>query len=178
MITMDETFSIWIIPSKEIKEQFSKIINQLNQKFNSHTFVPHITLLPVLEGDIGEIKLKIKELVKDVKPFDVKLGELDYTDTFWKSLFVKVISNEQLNSLFEKFYESFKPMVVEGSKEYMPHLSIIYGNLPEKTKLDIINNLSSQNLKQEFALNEIFLISMKSMDPKDWQVIDNFKFIA
>ena len=30
---MDETFSVWIIPPKEIKEEFSQIINQLNQKY-------------------------------------------------------------------------------------------------------------------------------------------------
>lgn len=170
---MNEKFSIWIIPPKGIKDKYSDIINKLSQKYKSPSFIPHITLLPILQGNFENIKDRIEKLVLGTKPFKIRLNTISHTDSYYKSLFINVTKSNRLDSLFETFYKSFKKVLVNVDENYMPHLSLMYGNFPEITKTEIIKKLKNANFKEEFIVDRLFLVSIKL---EEWKVIKNFRF--
>lgn len=133
-----ERHSIVLIPTGEVFNELQKIINDLSDKFSSPKFVPHVTLLAGIKGDRNEILAKAEELAKEIKPFKIEFTTLSYLDERHRCLFFDAKSTPEYEEVIQKATKKF-----EGNfnPKYVRHLSILYSDFPEKTKLEIIKNI-------------------------------------
>ena len=74
MSTTKKSYSLWIeVKSKEIND----VIARLAHKYETQTFLPHITLLSLFEvddeKDLDRIVENLKDIAKDVEPFEIPL---------------------------------------------------------------------------------------------------------
>lgn len=168
--------SFWLIPAKEEREFFQKIIDTLAQEYNAPTFTPHVT---IYSGEYPSDELLnelIEKAIEKVKSFSLKVDKLSYTNSFTKTLFVQFHQNPILVEISETLRCSSKK-----STEFVlnPHLSLIYQYLNEETKKNLTNSIILP--KSEFLFDEVRAISTpekveKREDVDNWRVICTKKF--
>jgi len=168
-MTKAKGYSIWLIPAGEVYQKLSEIISQLSEKYSAPNFEPHITLLGNLIGPEEDLISKTLKLTAQLKPFKINLKKADYLDEYFKCLFIRAEKTKELiraNNIAREAF-NFKP-----DPEYMPHLSLMYGDLSSKTKEEILADLGKE-FDLSFEVRSIHLFSTTG-EVKDWYRIKEF----
>lgn len=165
-----EGYTLWLIPKGEIGKRFSDLIKKLAKENNAPVFSPHITLLGSCTNDEKEAISKTQQLVSGQKPFTVKLGEIDYEDYHFRTLFIRAEKSEPLLALHNKAKEIFGNQDIPP---YMPHLSLLYGIFPNELKEQIIKEIG-RDQSAEFEVNQVTLV--KGGEVAEWKIVGEFNF--
>ncbi|MEM0200904.1 MAG: hypothetical protein QXD23_00685 [Candidatus Micrarchaeaceae archaeon] len=131
--------SIWFIPSKETTTKLTTIISKLSKKYSSPLFEPHITLskhIKITDKIVDIFKNNFKEL----KEFEMEVINVDQDNKYFKCLFLSLKISEEFKEaikISEKLFKGEQP-------EVNPHLSLIYGNMPENERKELVISLSKE----------------------------------
>ncbi len=159
--------AIWFTFSKRDREYLKNIIDEISEKYHAPKFEPHITVYGLIDSEINEIDKIVKEAILSQNSFLVKKSEILQSEELWKTAFIELKSNEQM----ELIHKNFKKYFDKVSKyEFKPHISLIYKILSIEEKIKIINNL---NIKNEFQINKL-VIQKFSPDIKKWKIIKEY----
>jgi len=161
-----EGYSIWLMPSGEIYDKLAEIISQLSKKYSTPNFEPHLTLLGNLIGPEEDLISKTSKIAKQLKPFEIKLKRADYLDEYFKCLFIRAGKTKEVveaNNITREIF-NLKP-----DPEYIPHLSLMYGDLSSKTKEGILADLGKE-FDISFEVKSIHLFSTTG-EVKDWSKV-------
>lgn len=159
--------SLWLILTGEAYEKFSSLIKKLAKQYNAPVFQPHITLLGDFMQPLDECIKLTKQAVLNQKPFIINMGEIDYEDFYFRTLFIRVDKMEPLLNLHNRAKEIFKMVI----PPYMPHLSLLYGTFPIETKEKIIKEIGRKQSIQ-FEISSVLLI--KGGEIADWRILKEF----
>lgn len=164
-MTKSATYSLWLEPSGQIAYKLQERIKSLSEKYGTPLFSPHVTLL----GGVSATETKMipiaNTLVSSVEPFELELTKAGYLDTFYQALFIHVKETNQLTSLRRNACRLFD---IEN-EEYMPHLSLLYGNLSQKQKEKILNNIGRE-FYIRFPVEKIVLMQTDGT-PDKWRKV-------
>lgn len=164
-MTKSATYSLWLEPSGQTAYKLQERIKNLSEKYGTPLFSPHVTLL----GGVSATETKMipiaNTLVSSVEPFELELTKAGYLDTFYQSLFIHVKETNQLKSLRQNACRLFD---IED-EEYMPHLSLLYGNLSQKQKENILNNIGRE-FYIRFSVEKIVLMQTDGT-PDKWRKV-------
>ena len=167
------TYSLWLEPTGETAYKLQQRIKELSKKHDTPVFSPHVTLLGGLTASQTELVALTNTLASSAKPFDLKLSKAGYLDTYYQSLFIHIAQNEGLTHLHENACRLFDcPDAYKD--EYMPHLSLIYGDLTREQKEKILNNIGREFYIQ-FTVKKIMLLHTDGM-PNQWKKIHTAMF--
>lgn len=171
MMNQQKDFALWIMPEGAVYDRLRGLIKDLSAKFTTPFFEPHVTVLGSIAGDETEVTDRIVRLGRLVTPFRIRLSTLDYTDEYFRCLFIKVEKSKELSLLRDATREVF---CVEDTTPYMPHLSLIYGNLTPDKKKKIVMETGSE-FACEFGIRtlHLFLASVNT-DPGEWRSVKEF----
>lgn len=167
---MKKEYSIWAIPSSKAYERLSEVIYFLSKKYYAPIFEPHITIIGGLKGEKNNLINKTEELASKINPYKAELTQISFLNDYFKSLFVNVRKTQEVirpNFKAERIFNK------KSCSEYMPHLSLIYGYLPNKTKSEIINDLGKK-FNIEFDVKK-FSFFLTGENPHQWDKIQDFK---
>lgn len=153
-IGKEEYYSIWLMPTGNIYYKFARIITQLSKEYSSPSFEPHVTLLTRILASEEKMLIKTEKLASSLKPLEVQLTTLEYLDYYFRALFVKVVKTSQILKAYRKAIKLFG---IKNPEEYMPHLSLLYGDFPESVKRKIIKKIGT-NFKSEFEAQSLHLV--------------------
>ena len=87
---------------------------------------------------------------------------------FFRSLFIEIKFNEELKSARNTAAKEFR----WKDKNYIPHLSLMYGDYDNQVKKDIIKTIGT--LPRYLKVNKIHLAHNDEINFK-WKVIESFK---
>lgn len=146
-------YSIWLMPTGEAYDKFASIIKQLAKQYSAPLFQPHITLLGEIIGSEEEIIERTQQLASVQKSFRITLQALDYQDYYFRTLFVKAKLNKSLQTLHNRAKELFN---MQDIPQYMPHLSLLYGNFSQSVKNKIIETIG-RDFSEQFIVDKIHL---------------------
>ncbi len=162
-------YSIWIQPTGEVCSELSDIISRLSREYSTPAFEPHITLLGELVGQEEELVSRTRQLAIQLHPYVVELEDVDGLDEFYRCLFVHIketdpvmAANAQARKLFRR----------KSDGKYMPHLSLLYGDLKPTTKEEIKASLG-KTIRWNFPVDRIHLVSTYG-NTKDWYHLGEF----
>lgn len=159
--------TLWLIPTGEAYEKFSSLIKKLAEEYNAPVFMPHVTLLGDFLQPEEECISLTKQLVSDQKPFTIKMNEIGYEDSYFRTLFVRAEKKEPLLNLHNRSKGIFKKDI----PPYMPHLSLLYGTFPVETKEKIIGEIG-RNQSIQFEISSLHLI--KGGEVENWRIVEEF----
>ena len=94
-------FAIWLLPDTNDTKYLSRIIANLSCKFNSPEFLPHITIYGLVDVCLSLIEDAITNAISNLNSFIVKKSEINYSDNIWKTIFINIIPNQELESINE-----------------------------------------------------------------------------
>ncbi len=161
-------YSLWLVPTEDVRKRLRKIINQLSDKYSSPRFEPHVTLI-VKTGNEEEIILKTSQIIKQIDPFEIKLGSVDYLNEYFKCLFIRAKKNKELINSNKKAQKNFG-----ANTGYIPQLSLMYGNFPEEIKKEIIKN-TGKNFNIKFRVASILVMCTTSRNVGEWYKVKEFE---
>lgn len=167
---MKDLYSIWLVPQEEDERYLKNIIDDLSLKNDTPSFIPHLTLLGDLRNDPQDLIKIVNEIFENFEEFEVEKISLDYSSMFTKTVFIKVRLDEKLKNLFNNVSSKTDNRSLHI---FMPHISLIYKNMPELDKLAIIQNL---DIKDKFRIGKAVVVNNKKKtetetDVENWQVI-------
>ena len=139
---MTSIWSIWLEPPPggALAQRSGEFIKVQSARLKPHgasgPFAPHVTLVGGFECSLEEARKRTVQLAADlaripVAPFmDVTKGE-----RFHQCVYMRVEPNDQLATAHAIAAEAFEVKAGNGGgSPYMPHLSLVYGDLPESDK--------------------------------------------
>jgi 2'-5' RNA ligase len=168
---MSHIFSIWLSMDEPVKSYLSQIIKQLCRKYNSVPFEPHLTLVSGIYHDLNDLIEHVDHFFKDFSTVVLTIQKVNYTEEFFKTVFLQFESNELLNSLYQKAKSTIKNT---RSKTFFPHISLLYKNMHIKEKEKIAQGIDI-TLKQ-ICLNQFKIVTPKKNDT-DWYDVENWRII-
>lgn len=166
---MKRIYCLWFLPEERINKKYQEIISGIASSYHTEEFKPHVTLIKNLELKEKDVLSFTNELTKWLKPIKTKLMEFECSDRKYKSLYITVLKTQELLKAHNKANQIF------GHKEesFMPHLSIVYGELPLNDKSNIIKNLKPLN-KEFFMLDKLVVYDVTEENADLWKEIGSF----
>lgn len=129
-----------------------ELIQSIREKYDRLYMLvpPHITLVFPFTDDISneDLYIKLKELIKDTKKFNVKFKGLSLSDDNF--IFLNcVIGLENIIDLHDKIYNNILPTHFKKDVEYVPHITL--------GKSNNIDNLKDFKYSFETIIDEILI---------------------
>lgn len=164
-------YSLWFMPEGDCYNSLRSMIDRFSKQHSSPNFEPHITLIGQLSVPEEEVLAKTATLASLIKPFKIRLTKIDNQNYYFRALFVEV---KKVTPILEANRQARELFARKEDPEYMPHLSLMYGDFPEKLKKKIIKDIGN-NLAGEFAVKSIHLFKTGG-EVKNWYRIKEFPF--
>ena len=141
--------SIWLIPTQEDARYLQAIIKNLSAVHQAPVFNAHCTLYSSIDLPVAEIKKILERSAKYMKSFYVKKEAISHTENIWKTIFIELLRSPELEKLQQAVISQFP----KGQPyKFLPHISLLYKEMPDKKKEDIIRNLQ---VKNSFKIDKI-----------------------
>jgi 2'-5' RNA ligase len=157
------------MPCGSAFEQVDQIIRGLSQRLGVPGFEPHVTVLGGLLDSEADVVAKASQLAASMDPFEIECDRLEFLNEFYKCLFLRAVqappvmdANAKARTVFER----------ADDETYMPHLSLLYGHFPVRTKQQLVAELGREwNLR--FEVESIHLYSTEGRSD-EWYRIKEF----
>lgn len=155
------------MPTGKVYDRLAKITARLSKKYNSPRIRPHVTLIGGFTGDIENLLSKAEALSKRTRPFSIRLSELDSLDEFFRCVFMRAEKTPEL----AKAHETARKLFSLSKDDYLPHLSLIYGDFDEETKKNIIRSIGKLDI--EFEARSIHFVFNNERN-RSWPELEKF----
>lgn len=166
--TVGRGHSLWLTPDGESSAKWRAIIDELANTHGTPAFAPHVTLLPGLIADRETLLSQCRLLANELDPFEIKFARAAHSQRYFQSLFVKIRTSPTLLHAHEL---AKKVLEHEPAGEFMPHLSLMYGDLSTQAKKRIIDRLELP--VRSFAVTTIDLFATAGL-PAEWRRVETF----
>ena len=162
--------AIWLTFSKNDREHLKKIIDELSEKYHAPKFEPHITVYGLVDSEMSLIESIAKEVTLNHNSFLVEKLEILQSEELWKTVYVELKMNNQLELIYKNLKKHFEKIV---KYEFNPHTSLIYKILPIEEKIKIINEL---DIKNEFIVNKL-VVQKFFPEVEKWKIVKEYNLI-
>ena len=154
-------------PSKE-KFFLNEIKAKVQSELNSPFFETHITLAgPFL--NIDNIFLnKLKTFTENNSAISLNVDGYDFKQEIFKSFYISIRNSCKIKDLRRNIY---KLKNFDLTKNYLPHISLSYGNHDIKVKKELISNLPKLN--ETIRMTKIALVEVDE-DINLWKILECF----
>ncbi|MBG29332.1 MAG: hypothetical protein CMI31_04935 [Opitutae bacterium] len=163
--------SYWLIPTVEHCSVLQTVINKLASRFDVSPFPPHLTIFAGPLAAEDEPLLLLESLPPDLVPQELEVNQVEVSDRFTMTLFLRCQNESKLVSLHE-YVRANSP-----SSNYCldPHLSLLYADIPLATKESLADEFESPLKKIQFDR----IRAVSHLSPVQTQEdIDNFQDIG
>ena len=171
--------SIWLTPAEEDSEYLQNIIKDLASEYDAPTFYPHCTLYSPVNLEANEINTMLDQAAEGVRPISVTMDKLNHTPIIWKTVFIDLKPSWELSELNHRIVFSLQnlnpnPNPIPIPYSFAPHISLIYKEMPDEKKEEIINNLSVRN----YYKMDKFTAMRTGTNVENWEKVGEVQFYA
>lgn len=160
-------FSLWLLLSREKQERFQALIARLSARLGTPAFEPHITLLGGLTGMEEDLRRRTHALATAIEAFEVRLVKATWRDEYYRCLFVEVARSRALQAAHEAARQQFDRRLDAG---FYPHLSLVYGDLDEKKKAEILDDIG-RSFDESIRIEDLALYETSGLPPA-WRCVE------
>lgn len=160
--------AVWIRPNGDALERIHKTMRLAHKEAGGPQIAPHITLLAGAETTRASAELKLKHLAQRIRPFKIRLGQIEWRADYFLSLYATVELTSELAAAQQAAYDAFD---MKPAPPYEPHLSLAYGKLDEGVKKRIAEQAGGR-LDVEFEVRALDLVNATSTVPvAEWHTL-------
>ncbi|OGJ55238.1 hypothetical protein A3D11_01150 [Candidatus Peribacteria bacterium RIFCSPHIGHO2_02_FULL_49_16] len=161
-------YALWLEPAEPKRTELRQLIMTLSEQMSGPLFAPHCTVLAHIEGNLLDIRRRVRELVSGAESFPLMLLHAELRKQWNRCLYLRVGISEELFMLNERAQKLF-----EKQEEFLPHISVLYGEFPEHEKERLIKD-AGFNLPCEIQMNTLSLNNLHSSNVEDWKIIERY----
>jgi 2'-5' RNA ligase len=162
-------YSLWLMPEGPEQKEFTDVITRLSERFGTPTFEPHVTLLGGLHGEERAIVTRISDIVRTMRPVQIRTSTLHSQEDYFRQLFVQV---EKTRPLMET--RARVKVLAGGRRErpYSPHVSLMYGNVRYQDREALLMELGGE-IVSEFETKTLHVVDTAGT-PDRWRRVAAF----
>jgi len=164
-----ERYSLWFMPKGDVCDRLSRVINQLSVRFAAPEFSPHVTLLGGCVGPRREVIRQSARVAAALRPFTIRLEEIDFRGEYFRCLFVHAALVEPLRKAHQAACQAFGH---DREPPFMPHLSLLYGDFPRSFKEGVMAEMGPR-LDVQFKVRSLHLYRTHG-EPRRWRRVARF----
>lgn len=129
-------FSLWAAPASDgpLRARLSDLIKDFSDRYRTPPFAPHVTVLGGFGEPQGlseeEVMSRCAALCKGLKPYTCRVKELSSGASYFQCVYLLMEKTEEVQHPFTKACAALDVV----PKDYMPHLSLVYGDLATEQK--------------------------------------------
>ena len=157
-------YSIWIPIQGKAGQTLTDLVKRLAKKYHGPVFEPHLTLLSPIPQQKELVIEKANEIARSISPFKLTTANIDYGNTYFQCVFIKVNTSKPLIKA-----AIFTRTLFGINSIFVPHISLFYGKVTVKTRVEILKSVNLPNLS--FIAEKIVVAPAGESvpDPKDWK---------
>jgi 2'-5' RNA ligase len=164
-----KSYALWLIPEEEACRRLARTIHRLSREHSTPVFAPHITLGSRIVAPAHEVAARTAQLAKSLPPLRLRLTRIDWRDEYFRCLFVKVAPQPQLTRAHTRARKVFG---LRGRRVFLPHVSLVYGDLSPATKRNIAFSLG-RRFDLEFEVRRMDIVAIEG-PPSRWRRVKSF----
>lgn len=162
-------YALWLMPEEPMFSLLANTISRLSQELSTPFFEPHVTLLGGITVPEEEALAKCASLASILRRFRIELGDIGYLDEYFRCLFISVLQGDPIMKAHQAAQEAFD---FQDESPYMPHVSLVYGNLRIETKKGIAASFGSLS-GQALEVSHLSLYKVSGA-PREWECAKRF----
>lgn len=166
-MTTAQGYSIWIVARGPPGERLSDIIRGFSRAYKTPCFPPHVTLLARVPHAQAETVARTRELAAALDRFEIELAEPAFTTDYFRSLFIEARPEISLLAAHRRTCELFGV----SPEAYLPHLSLLYGNLPDSEKQAAIAKFG-RDYPSRFTAEALDVYLTEGV-PEAWRLVES-----
>jgi 2'-5' RNA ligase len=120
-------------------------------------------------GPRRELICKCARVAAALRPFAIRLEEIDFRDEYFRCLFVHAALAEPLRKAHQVARQVFGHT---REPSFMPHLSLLYGNFPLSLKEAVIAEMGPR-LDVQIKVRSLYLYRTHG-EPRHWRRVASF----
>jgi 2'-5' RNA ligase len=157
------------MPTGDVCERLKHILQRLSARYGAPEFPPHVTLLGGCVGPRRELIRQSARVAAALRPFALRLTEIDCRDEYFRCLFVHAALTEPLR---KAHYVARQVFGHTREPSFMPHLSLLYGNFPRSLKEEVLAEMGAR-LDVQFKVRSLHLYRTHG-EPRHWRRVASF----
>ncbi|XP_021723514.1 cyclic phosphodiesterase-like [Chenopodium quinoa] len=173
MATQTEVYSVWGLPSEDVKQRVKNVMNTLRSEFNGPDFDPHVTIVGAITLNPEDAVDKFKLACKGLKAYTAHGRGVSTGTFFYQCVYLLLDTTPQVVETSDHCCGHFG---YNRTAPYMPHMSLLYADLTDEEKKiaqeranaldDTLGNLS-------FKINRLALYKTDTEDKtlKSWEKV-------
>ncbi len=164
-----QLYSLWLMPEGSVYERMVNTIARIGHQHDTPQFEPHVTLLGSVHGAQQEVLQLSEMLAQQLTPYEIELTRIEYLDEEFCCLFLRVVETDEVMSANQMARHVFGR---EHDSPYVPHLSLMYGDVPVEIKQQIIHELDG-GLSLRFDVDRLHVFST-TLPTDRWSRLESF----
>ena len=153
--------SVWIRPTGAAMDRLQEAIRYLHSRVGGPPVKAHVSLLGGLDLPPEDAQARLRGLVSRLKPFEIRLGRIEWRPEYYRCLFVAVEPSEQLLAAHVAAHEAFERPLPDT---FEPHVSLLYGDIEESLKKQLASELGGA-VETEFIAAAVDLVNATEKVP-------------
>lgn len=157
-------YALWALPDSGSSQRLQEIIDMLAQRYNTPSFVPHITIAHMLEGTEALLLAHCVRLASEMHSFSWTLDKCEIGDDVYRSVY---FTGSRFERLYDCHTQALTHLGLTDEKPFFPHCSMLYGSLEQAEKEHIRKELELL-LPMSLSVTALALWSVCG-EPADWK---------
>jgi len=159
-------FGLWLMPEAGVRDALQSQIAGLAREYGTVPFEPHVTLLGGIP-DQAALTAPLASLAAQVGTMTVRLGDIRYQCEYFRCLYIEIKPDAALVRARDLARSLFGGA---PAGPFEPHVSLLYGDMPEELKGAIAARLSDR-VPRTMRLERLALYDLAGR-PDTWSAID------
>ncbi|KAL1555942.1 cyclic phosphodiesterase-like [Salvia divinorum] len=172
-----DAYSVWALPPEELKPRLKRLMSGLRSEFGGPEFEPHVTVLGAIKLTESEARGMFQKACEGVKPYAATVDRVATGTFFYQCVFLLLRPTPEV---VEASAHSCAQFGFKSSTPYIPHLSLLYGDLTDeekKTAQEKAYALDESIDGLNFQISRLALYKTETEDQtcKSWEKVEEFE---
>ncbi|CAM8979625.1 unnamed protein product [Rhodiola kirilowii] len=173
-------YSVWGIPSEEVRPRLRKLMQELRTEFNGPEFEPHVTVVGAITLTEEDAVQKFRAACEGLKAYEASVVRVDKGTFFYQCVYLLLHPTPEVVHTSAHCSSHFG---YRSSTPYMPHLSLLYADISVEEKKKAQEKARALNPTIESLKFPITHLALYKTDTEDkslqsWEKITECRLIA
>ncbi|XP_058100980.1 cyclic phosphodiesterase-like [Magnolia sinica] len=170
---MTAVYSVWATPPAHVSERLKQLMRNLRAEFGGPEFEPHVTVVGAMRLTEKDGVRKLEAACQGLKPYTARINTVSRGTFFYQCVYLLL---DPTPEVLETSAHTCGHFAYMRSTPYMPHLSLLYGDLTDEEKEKAVERTKSHdpeicNLSFEVSSLTLYETDTEDITLKSWKKV-------